>query len=103
MLEINVGYKKGDAVTIVLDSLTELVGRYVSDDNDTITLSSVRMVMPQTNPDGGIGISLQPIVFSSDDGYKADMVFKKKNCITTLKALDNIDKKLREEESGLMM
>ena len=103
MLEINTGFKKGDAVTIVLDSMTEMVGRFVNDDDTTITLSSLRMVVPQTDSNGGIGISLQPVVFSSDDGYKAEMTFQRKNIVTTLRALKNIDDKLRQEESGLVM
>lgn len=103
MLEINNGFKKGDAVTIVVDSMTEIVGRYVEENNESLTLSSVRVVYPQAGNDGSIGISLQPVVFSSEDGHKAEMVFQKKNILSTLKALDNIDQKLRQEETGLVL
>lgn len=100
MLLVNSGFKVGDAITIVDDKMNEFVGRYVESNDETITLSSVRAVVPQANQ-GSIGISLHPVVFSIPDGHKATLKFKKHNTMMIEKSVSGIDDQLRLEETGI--
>lgn len=103
MLEIKTGYKRGEAVTIVTENLSEMVGRFVSEDDENMVLSSVRVIMPQARQDGSVGISLQPLVYSAEDGHKSEMTFKKSSLLTHMKSMKNIDDTLREEDSGVLL
>ena len=102
MLQINTGLKKGDGVTVVLDNMNEIVGRFVSEDENSLVLSCVRMIVPQANAQGGVGISLHPISYSSEDAQKCEMTFSKEKIITHLKAMDSIDKTLRQDDTGIV-
>jgi len=102
VLQINAGYKKGDAVTVLLDNMTEIVGRYVNDDEKTIVLSCVRMIVPQPNAQGGVGIALHPLSYSAEDAYSCDITFEKAKIVTYMKSMESVDKQLRSEDSGIV-
>ncbi len=102
MLQINTGFKKGDGVTVVLDNMNEIVGRFVSEDEKSLVLSCVRVIVPQANAQGGIGISLHPMCYSSEEAQKGEMTFPKEKIITYLKAMESIDKNLRQEDTGIV-
>lgn len=102
MLQIKTGLKKGDGVTVVLDNMNEIVGRYVSDDESTLVLTCVRVIVPQANAQGGVGISLHPLCYSSEEAQKGEMTFSKDKIITFLPAMENVTQSLRQEDTGIV-
>ena len=102
MLQINTGFRKGDGITVVLDNMNEIVGRFVSETETEIVLSCVRVIVPQANSQGGVGISLHPLCYSSEEAQKGDVTFKKNKTVTILKAMDSVDQSLRSEDTGIV-
>lgn len=104
MLKINTGLKVGDGVTIVLDNLNEIVGRYVSDDEKTLTISCMRLVAPSVHPQTQqMSIGLQPLVMTLDSGQNGNIVLPKDKILTYGTAVEGVDKRLREEDSGIQL
>lgn len=72
MLVINTGVSKNDVVTLKFTSGEELIGRLVSEDDTTFTVSKP-MVLTM-NPNGGLGMT--PFLFTGSESvdipvYKA--------------------------------
>lgn len=104
MLKVNSGLKVGDGVTIVLDNLTEIVGRYVSDDEKSLTITCMRLVAPAVNPQTQqMSIGLQPLVMTLESGQNSNVVLSKEKILTYGPAVEGVDKRLREEDSGIQL
>lgn len=104
MLKINTPLKKGDGITVVLDTLNEIVGRYISDDEKNLKISCMRVVVPQVNPQtGSMSLALQPIAMTFADGQNGEVNIPKSKILSFGPATDGVDKRLREEDSGIQL
>lgn len=94
-------YKANDVVTVKLVSGEEVIGYYVGEDAEGITLR--KPVVPV--PTGQQSMGLAPFVMSSDylSGGDAEIRFNKPTVITTVKTNKQFGDAYTQQVSGLNM
>jgi len=77
---LNIPYRPGDTVTVKLSTGEEVLGKYVGDEKDSISISKPVVLTP--TPQGQI--ALTPYIFSGDSD---NVLFKNHHviCITSAK------------------
>jgi len=78
-------YKEGDVVTLVMPSMPETLGVFVSEDETTITLNCPAHIIPNPpsdgNPEGGYNF----IPFSVTGKSNSDIIINKSTIISSMK------------------
>lgn len=94
-------YSVNDVLTLKLVSGEEIIGYFVSEDADTITLR--KPVVPVPTGQGSIGLA--PFIMSSDylQGTNSEISYNKATVITVVKTSDNFKNAYSQQVSGLDM
>ena len=78
-------YKEGDVVTLVMPGMPELLGKFVSEDENTITINEPAHIInrppSEENPDGGYDF----IPFSVTGKSNGDVIINKSTLISSMK------------------
>jgi len=92
------GVKQGDIATIVLVNGAEIVGKFVGESPEFITLERPRMLQV-----GQQGVGLVNGVCMSGVEPDNDIMFNKSGVLFLIKTVDDISKGYRQQVSGLVL
>ena len=92
--------EKGDVVTIV-SMLGEMIGEFVSEGSDTVTLKAPRVFVPtQGEQSGGFAPGLS---MTGEQDMKGEVVFNKSVVLCVVPSHEVIAKRYREAVTGLAL
>lgn len=78
-------YKEGDVVTIIMPGMPELLGKFVSEDENTITINEPAHIISrqpsEENPDGGYDF----VPFSVTGKSNGDVTINKASIVSSMK------------------
>lgn len=86
--------------TLKLSSGEEIIGKWVGEDFDAITLKEIKVVVPASDPDGGLSIRTYPwILTSMKEQHEVDKRFIISQCETD----EKIAAQYIKETTGLVL
>ena len=90
--------KKDTIVTVVLLNGAELIGRYIGEDFNSITIYKPRMVQASAQ-----GVGLVNGVCMTGEEPKGDVAFNRSGVIFVIKTVEEMAKGYQQQVSGLVL
>lgn len=99
MLEQKSNFEKGDGVTLLMDGMIEVIGRFVRMDQDVVVLSTPRIVQLQQT-ENGIGMGLQQMVFTAKNSN--ELPINRSKILSMVPSTKEVESELIKMDSGII-